>query len=119
MSATFDISEVRDLERDIAATADRVDREAPEVTSKVAREVFDKAKAAAPVETGELAGSIYMRSEDGGKAVRIGSDLKQGFFTEFGTSKMSPRPWLYPAEGDVPRRMTDLLAKLGGHLGGR
>ncbi len=107
MSADFDFSEVDRLADDFAKAAAKI---VPETESKVlsvvAQKVRAAASAAAPRLTGDLAGSVYVRGGQGWR--KIGSDLKQGFFQEFGTSRHPPQPWLM-AEGE---KGGDEIAKL-------
>lgn len=107
----FDFSEVDALARELAAAGPRVEqRSESQVLQKFGSEWRDKAVATAPVRTGELRGSIYLR---GGKGYRkIGSDVRQGFFQEFGTSVMAPQPWLWIHAGDVHARMDAEMSKL-------
>jgi HK97 gp10 family phage protein len=115
-----DFSEVDALARDIGATATEVKRETPKQVSGAAGEVFRAAERDAPVDTGELVEGIYMRPEDGGKAVRIGSDDRQGFFQEFGTSAHPPQPWLFRNADNFPRALTTSLGRIASTLrGGR
>ncbi len=107
MSVEFDFSEVDRLATDFSTAATKI---VPETESKVlspaARQVRAAASAAAPRLTGALAGSVYIRDGKGSRTV--GSDLKQGFFQEFGTSRHPPQPWLFAA-GD---KGGDEMAKL-------
>jgi HK97 gp10 family phage protein len=47
------------------------------------------------VQTGRLRGSITYNVND--KDVEIGSNVYYSKYLEFGTSKMPPYPWLFPA----------------------
>lgn len=54
------------------------------------------------VDTGRLRGSINYEIHDSGQEVYgiVGSTLKEpdyAFWTEYGSTKMAPRPWLRPA----------------------
>lgn len=46
---------------------------------------------------GQLVSSIGHEFEDGGLVGIVGTNIKHGFWTEFGTTKMDARPWLRPA----------------------
>lgn len=109
MTAEFDMSELVALAAELDLAADKIE---PVVESKVltnvARQVRSEAARDAPSDTGELADSVYIR---GGKGYRIvGSDKKQGFFQEHGTSRHPPQPWLHPA---ADRGATELARLLG------
>ena len=47
------------------------------------------------VDTNRLSGSVTHNVGDG--YVEIGSNVKYGKYLEFGTSRMPPYPWLFPA----------------------
>lgn len=47
-------------------------------------------------QTGELVSSVGHEFEDGGLIGIVGTGTKHGKWTEFGTVKMAPRPWLRP-----------------------
>lgn len=99
MNVDVDLSEVDALVADLAVAGARAAVGSRVIVAKTASELRGWAQADAPVRTGELRGSIYAR--DG----VVGSDVRQGFFQEFGTSVMSPQPWLF-RNGD---RAGDLL----------
>lgn len=46
--------------------------------------------------TGELANSV-VKVKSKKSTIHVGTGVKHGFFTEFGTVHQRPRPWLYPA----------------------
>lgn len=118
MTDIADMHEIDELARDVDALGRNVKDGAPRAVGKVGRVVYERARAAAPVDTGELVGGIYLHVEDGGETVRVGSPHKQGFFQEFGTSVMPAQPWLYPSAADAPKSLADLLSKLGAGLRG-
>lgn len=115
MSADIDMSEVTALAASLAEAAVKiVPLTETKVLTEVARQVRSAASAAAPVDSGDLAGSVYIR---GGQGYRtIGSDLKQGFFQEHGTSRHPPQPWLTPAAergaDDIVRLLADVADPL-------
>lgn len=51
------------------------------------------------VDTGKLKGSLKMIVRKRGERTRanVGTDLPEGYWLEFGTSRMAARPWLLPA----------------------
>ena len=66
-----------------------------------------KGKEKSPVDTGANRDSIFVAEVDdigGAPAYRIGPTTEYGPFLEFGTSKMSARPYMIPAlESESPR----------------
>lgn len=46
--------------------------------------------------TGALRASVANEARKGGMVQRVGTPLRYGFWLEWGTPKMSPRPWLRP-----------------------
>jgi hypothetical protein len=93
MSADFDMSEVKHLEQDLAESTVRVPNEVNKKVTEVGREMADAMRVSAPRRTGELVADIDTEESLG--SFRAGSTVKQGFFTEFGTVNMAPRPWAF------------------------
>lgn len=62
-------------------------------------------------QTGELAESIraIVRRRLGKVTGRVGTNLVKGYFLEFGTSSMEPRPWLFPAFEEASIRAEGLV----------
>ena len=96
MSAFADTSELLRLVGDFAKKTATVAFATKETLMHVAREVEEEARRDAPEDTGALKASVYLRLTDDDEAA-IGSELKQGFYQEFGTSRHPPQPWLFPA----------------------
>ncbi len=63
------------------------------------------------IKTGELLGSITHEVGDG--EVLIGTNVKHGKYLEFGTSRMPPYPWLFPAVELKRTEIIDILKKSG------
>lgn len=115
MVSDFDLSEVDELADDLGHAAAGIEMATETgVLSVVGQHLKADAIAAAPVHTGDLKASIYLR---GGKGWRqVGSDLKQGFFQEHGTSVMPPQPWLYPAAGKAAEELVAALGEIADPL---
>ena len=65
-------------------------------------------------DTGRLVQSIRMEFTDGGATALIGTNLKYGLYLEFGTSKMTARPWLSRAFKDNTEDAGEIFAKIYG-----
>lgn len=61
------------------------------------------------VDSGRLIDSLYAEIDAAGLAARVGSTEEHAVYTEVGTSRMAPRPWLVPAcvlaADDAARRL--------------
>lgn len=95
MGIHVDTSEVRELARDLAAAPGKIQRRAPEAIRTTANAIQRDARRLAPRLTGALRNSI--RSDIGALSATIGTDLYYAGYQEFGTSKMSPNPYMRPA----------------------
>lgn len=58
---------------------------------------------------GNLRASIDRESKDDGLTQRVGTSFKYGFWLEWGTVKMKPRPWLRPALRNNLDKITELI----------
>ena len=97
----FDVSELRDLERDLEKGAAKVAKAAPLIVKKSALDIEATAKVNAPVDTGNLMGSITSDIE--ALSAEIGPTASYGGFVEGGTSRMAAQPYMGPAfEKHVP-----------------
>jgi HK97 gp10 family phage protein len=107
-----DFSEVDRVAGELGRAGAKAEAETEaQVLSRFGQQLRDKAVATAPVRTGELKGSIYLQ---GGKGYRkVGSNVRQGFFQEFGTSVMAPQPWLWVHVPEIHRGMDEAMSKIG------
>lgn len=78
---------------DAQAKIDKMVQEYMENT--VLPKITEAAKRIAPIDTGELQGSIHYTSADG--RYYVGADAEHASFVEQGTSKMAAQPFLRPA----------------------
>ncbi len=72
------------------------------------------AKIKVPVDTGRLRNSLTHATEGFGSqepAVRVGTNVHYAKFVEFGTSKQSAQPYLYPALIENKSKILNELAK--------
>lgn len=86
---------IRKLAADLTRAAVTVDPLARVVVAKTARDIEADAKVFAPVDTGNLKGSIT--SDIDGLKAEIGPTANYGIYQELGTSKMAPQPFMGPA----------------------
>lgn len=112
MNVDIDTSQVDALAVDLMAAGVKAQVEAGVVVTATARELQVRARADAPVRTGELRASIYLRGS--GLEQTVGSDVRQGFYQEFGTSVMPPQPWLYVNAGRAETSLVEGFVKLSG-----
>lgn len=105
---TIDTSELTGFERVLARAGVEIQKVNEAELTAAAKLLKERAKAAAPVDTEALRKSIRITA--GKEFRRVGSNLKQGFFQEFGTSRHPPQPWLF-SNGEVAGQQ--LLKELG------
>lgn len=90
---SIDMGEVVKLARDLGLAAQLMPLASEAALDEAGSQLQADAKSDAPVDTGALRDSIYLRK---GKTFRrVGSPLRYGIFQEIGTSKMAPQPFLF------------------------
>lgn len=67
-------------------------------------------------DTGTLVRNITVQKIKGGYDVGSRKGAPHGFYLEFGTSKIDPRPWLAPAYQKAADKFLDTVRKLRGRL---
>lgn len=72
---------------------DRIDELSKPLVSRILHDIATDARSTAPVDTGEMVGTI--REALGERRVYVGSD--HWYFVEFGTSRMAAQPFMRPA----------------------
>jgi HK97 gp10 family phage protein len=113
----FDVSELRDLEHDLEKGAAKVAKAAPIVVSKTAHDIEATAKIFAPVETGNLMGSIST-TVDGltaeiGPTAEYGEYVERGTHNEDGSVRMAAQPYMGPAVDTHESTFGTALGKVG------
>lgn len=95
----IDASELEQFGHDISQMGAQAHTKAVQVVGKTAADITADAKINAPVDTGNLKGSIgYDMTRDGGSiGAEIGPTASYGIHLEYGTSRMAPQPYLNPA----------------------
>lgn len=119
MSMFLDVSEVGRFAADLGKVAAGAVKVAHAAVAKTALDIERDAKIAAPVDTGNLRNSISheIRAQgglSGGSIIAaIGPTAEYGAFVEYGTSRMSPQPYLGPAfdrhVGDLDKALLSVM----------
>ena len=96
---------------DIAKHADAPTRK--EALEKGAEIIVRRARSLVPVDTGLLKRSGVVKGENNGTSIQIGW-TKSGFYGRFlerGTSKMAPRPHIWPAYEQTKNEVMDTMLR--------
>lgn len=102
-----DVSDLVELADDLARHTAAVPKATSKHLSEIAAKLRDDARAAAPSDTGALRASIRLRGGDGYRVVY--TSIRYARFVEYGTSTMSPRPFLWPAGNIAEQALTEAL----------
>ena len=101
-----------------AALAAELSREAAQMQQKasqaVAKAAFDtqaRARASAPVDTGNLRNSITVDAQ--GTRARVGAEADYAIYVEMGTSRMAAQPFMNPAADAVEPSFLEAMSQLG------
>jgi HK97 gp10 family phage protein len=99
--ASFEYGEVMTLAVDLASESGAIGAKASKVLRRSALAIERDAKVMVPVDTGFLKNSITTDLEGDGRfmgmAAEIGPTANYGGYVEYGTSRMSPQPYMGPA----------------------
>lgn len=91
----WDVSDLLDLASDLAMAAGRIEPEAKPVVERTGLQVQGTAQVLVPVDTGLLKSSIELDTDR--LSFVVGSGVEYAGYVEYGTSEMSPQPYLNPA----------------------
>lgn len=113
-----DASGFRKLTADLSKATGKVGPMAQIVVRKVAKDIEADAKRLAPVDTGNLKGSIGTSDlrtvgQSGTISAEIGPTASYGVFLEQGTSRMAPQPYMGPAADRNTPGFEQAIAQLG------
>lgn len=92
MKIKIDI-DAKDLIRSINNAIDNVEDVVSEEIQEAGKEILNMAKGLVPVDTGELKSSL--KKEGTGMEAIVGTDCEYAQYVHFGTSRQSPKPFLY------------------------
>lgn len=95
MGVQADFSPMQAIAIDLTTASGDAVRKANLALQKTARDIEADAKTLAPVDTGNLRSSIGV--DFGDLSAIIGPGANYGIYVEFGTSRMGPQPYLFPA----------------------
>lgn len=123
MASNWDASELRTLGASLEKSSAQTGRLVQTVVRKTARDITADAKRLAPVDTGNLRGSIGhsdLRTvgTTGNAEVEIGPTANYGVFLELGTSRMAPQPFMGPAADRHAGAFTEALAQVAEQAAG-
>lgn len=111
MSVSWDASEVRKLVADLGGAGPKVRQRAGQVVRKSALDVVALAQSMAPVDTGNLHGSIGMDTPAPLSAV-VGPTANYAPYVEWGTHRMAPQPFMGPAADAVEPNFVAAIAAI-------
>lgn len=117
MFVHIDTSQVHQLAADMRRHADETEAKAEEIVAKVTHDIVATAQAIVPVDTGNLKNSIG--AEVSGLTGEAGPTAEYGAYVEFGTSRMSPQPYMGPAFDMNEPKFEASLGELGSRVFGR
>lgn len=110
--ATSDFSEVSRFAVDLGKAAAEVRPKTAKIVAKAAQDIEARGKQNAPVDTGTLRNSITATVRD--LSAEIGPTANYGAYVEYGTSRMSPQPFMGPAADVVEPGFEQALEDLSG-----
>ena len=92
------MSDLTRFAADLRENADTLTRRASQVVRKAALDTMADAKMLAPVDTGNLRGSITTDARTGDLVAVVEATADYSAYVEFGTRRMRPQPFMRPAQ---------------------
>ena len=96
--------------------ADTLTRRASQAVRKAALDTMADAKTLAPVDTGNLRGSITTDARTGDLVAVVEATASYSAYIEWGTSKMQPQPFMQPAQDRNTPPFLEAIASLADDL---
>ena len=92
------MSDLARFAADLRGNVDTLTRRASQVVRKAALDTMADAKMLAPVDTGNLRGSIATDARPGDLVAVVEATADYSAYVEFGTRRMRPQPFMRPAQ---------------------
>lgn len=112
---TFDASDIRKIAADLSNAGPQALHKSGMILRKTAFDIVAAAKNRAPVDTGNLKGSIGADFPTPLSA-DIGPAAEYGKWVEFGTSRMAPQPFMGPAADIHLPKFEEAIVQMGGEI---
>ena len=106
------MSDLARFAEDLRENADTLTRRASQVVRKAALDTMADAKTLAPVDTGNLRGSITTDTRTGDLSAVVEATANYAAYVEFGTRRMRPQPYMRPAQDRNTDPFMDAIAQL-------
>ena len=106
------MSDLARFAEDLRENADTLTRRASQVVRKAALDTMADAKTLAPVDTGNLRGSITTDTRTGDLSAVVEATASYAAYVEFGTRRMRPQPYMRPAQDRNTDPFMDAIAQL-------
>ncbi|GAP78505.1 hypothetical protein Y09_1333 [Brachybacterium sp. SW0106-09] len=103
---------IRRVAADLTRQAATIQPRASQVVRKVALDTEADAKALAPVDTGNLRGSITTAVQGDGLRAAVVATASYAHWVESGTSRMAPQPFMGPATDRNAPKFREAMARL-------
>lgn len=113
MGASVDASQLRDLGIEITLDTDEVSPKTEAGMTKIGYDIEATSKVLVPVDTGTLKSSIHTDVHGGAGQgfveVEVTASTDYADYVEYGTSEMSPQPFMNPAFDKHAPNVADVL----------
>jgi HK97 gp10 family phage protein len=107
----WDTSDLDKYIVDLATAGPKAEALTETVVQKIGFDVVVEAQTIVPVDTGNLKSSIGVDFE--GLGFEAGPTAGYGHYVEFGTSRMSPQPYMRPAFDKATAPLDEVLGQVG------
>lgn len=109
----WDTSDLDKLAADLAQAGPKAETLAKAVVRKTGFDTVAGAQTVAPVDTGNLKNSIGVDFDPDGLGFEAGPTANYGHFVEYGTSRMSPQPYMGPAFDRAVGPLPEVFKQIG------
>jgi HK97 gp10 family phage protein len=109
----WDTSDLDKLAADLAGTGPKAEALTRTVVQKIAFDTVAGAQAVVAVDTGNLKSTIGQDFDDDGMGFEAGPTANYGHYVEYGTSRMSPQPYMRPAFDRAVKPIDEIMRQVG------